>query len=186
MEDERTYSKSEIRERRREAEQWLPLQQRQLAALAKLDEAYDELDQVEREMAALARGGTQPEQPAETAPSDPRMTGERALRILEDRAGSRLAPKDVVDDWMKRGWSVDTSEERKRVLAVLRHSLRRLARNNEHVERDETGTTFYYWYVSGDSHAQAPANVGALPARSLSLSGVAGNGMAHQGGRADG
>jgi hypothetical protein len=71
--DERTFSKSAIRERRLALQRQLALQQRQLEALAKLDDAADELERVEREIEALSRGETQaePEQPVEAVPGEP-------------------------------------------------------------------------------------------------------------------
>lgn len=184
MEDERTYSKSEIRERRRELSQLLALQQRQLDALAKMDEAADELDQVEREMAALASGGTQPEQSSETEPAEPQMTGERALTIMrDDQPDTWLAARRVLEGMDMRGWVGDKDP----VLALqsLRHSLRRLALHNPHVERKTDGSTHYYRYrTSLDSDAQIPVKVNGV-----SASGVAVNGTAHpalHGGLSDG
>lgn len=163
--DDRTYSKSEIRERRRELSQLVALQQRQLDALAKMDEAAEELDQVEREMAALARGETGGGQPAEAVSAEPQMTGERALAILRDHAGTWLTVRDVLTDMLKRGWAVDTETERARVMQTLRHSLRRLALHNDHVERNGAGTTFYYRYVVPDSDVlvAVPSAVAPVP-----------------------
>ncbi len=154
MDDERMFSKTEIREKRRELSQLVALQQRQLAALAKMDEAADELDQVEREMDALTRTGNQPELPAD---ADPLMTGLRALKILEDRAGIPHNVQSILDEWMKRGWSPDTEHERVLVLGRLRHSLARLTKSNQHVQRDMTENTYYYTYVESlDSDALIP------------------------------
>jgi hypothetical protein len=154
-----TYGKIEIRdqirEQRRKAAQLAALQQQQLDALTKMDEAATELERVEREIAALVRGDSVPETAPETVSPVPQMTGERAVTILESHHGARLAVRNVVDDWMKRGWSEDTPEERERVTAILRHALARAARKNAHVRRDERGPTFYYWYVS-DADALVP------------------------------
>ena len=160
--DERTYSKSEIREKRRALSQMLALQQRQLDALAKMDDAADELDQVEREMAALARGGTQPDQSSEAATPEPQMTGERALTIMrDDHPDTRLAARDIMADMVKRGWAEDTDL----ALQSLRHSLRRLALRNEHVERDDSGVTHYFIYRTRlDSDAQIPVKVNGVSA----------------------
>lgn len=169
--DERTYSKSEIRERRVALQQRLTLQQRQLDALAKMDEAADELEQVEREMEALDRGGAQPEQPAEAAPPEPHFIGERSLTILMDRADTWLIPRDVLTDMEKRGWiDTDTNHAMQR----LRHALRRLADSNPNVERDESGTTYRYRWRSGiDGYAPTAvshANGVAYPALQRGLS----------------
>jgi hypothetical protein len=175
--DERTYSKSEIRERRRAATQLLALQQRQLDALAKMDDAADELEQVEREMEALSRDGVQPEQSAETVPAEPQAIGERALVILMDRPDAWLGARDVLAGMDRRGW-VDTDTEH--ALQRLRHSLRRLALRSPSVERNESGTTFLYRYVSPpDSEARAPVshvNGVARPARTIALRGGMGDG----------
>jgi hypothetical protein len=150
--DERTYSMSEIREKRRAAEQLLALQQRQLAALAKIDEGTAELEQVEREMEALAHGETQPEQPDEAVPPEPQATGERepqaigerTLKILQDHQGIWRAGRDVLADMEKRGW-VDTDTDH--AMQRLRHSLSRLARSNDQVECNKNGMTYLYRYV---------------------------------------
>ncbi len=165
--DERSYSKSEIRERRVALQQRLTLQQRQLDALAKMDEAADELEQVEREMEALDRGGAQPEQPAEaTPPDEPHAIGERSQKILMDRAGTWLVPRAILADMEGRGW-VDTDDTNK-AMQRLRHALRRLADSNPNVERDETGATYRYrWRSDIDGYAPAAvshANGVAYPA----------------------
>jgi len=168
--DERTYGKTDfrdqIREQRRTASLWVTLRQQELDALAKIDEGAGELEQVQRAMAALARGESVAESPTAVISLDPQMTGGRALKILESHHGARLAVRNVVDDWMKLGYSEDTEEERKRVTAILRHSLARLAAKNDHVKRDERGPTFYYWYVADtdDSAPVAKANGTAQPA----------------------
>lgn len=143
MDDERTYTKSEIRERRRVAAQWIALQQRQLDALAKLDEAADELDQVEREMADFAAGGADHEPASDVA--EPQMTGERALLIMREAHPEMwLSARDIMTDMVRRGWSEDTDL----ALSSLRHSLRRLALRNEHVERKINGPKHFYRYTT--------------------------------------
>lgn len=164
--DERIYSMSEIRERRRATSQMLALQQRQLDALAKMDEAAAELEQVEREMEALSRGGPQPEQPTEALPQEPKTTGERALKILrDDHPDTWLYVRDVLAGMEERGW-VDT--DRNVAMQRLRHSLPRLVQSNARVERDETDTGHRYRYVSRtDGYASAAvsrANGAAYPA----------------------
>jgi hypothetical protein len=173
--DERTYSKSEIRERRRELSQRLALQQRQLDALAKMDEAADELDQVERELAALDRGGAEPEQPADAVPPEPQMTGERAVVIMrDDHPDTWLPARDVLTGMVKRGWSKDKDSDL--ALQSLRHSLRRLALHNDHVERKTEGAKHFYRYVT---------RLGSdVPVPSVRVNGVAV--PAHQGGLSDG
>jgi hypothetical protein len=157
MEDERTYSKSEIRERRRELSQLVALQQRQLAALAKMDEAADELDQVEREMAALASGGTQSEQPADAVPAEPEMTGERAVAVMrDDHPNVWCDARGIIGDFTARGWIGDKDPDL--VLQSLRHSLRRLALHNPHVERRIEGSKHYYRYVT-HSNGEAPVKI---------------------------
>ena len=143
------------------------MQQRQLDALAKMDEAADELEQIEREMEALDRGGAQPEQPAEaTSPDEPHAIGERSQKILMDRAGTWLVPRAILADMDGRGW-VDTDDTNK-AMQRLRHALRRLADSNPSVERDESGTTYRYrWRPDMDGYALtpvAPANGAAYPA----------------------
>jgi hypothetical protein len=144
--DDRTYSTSEIREKRREVERWVTLQQRQLAALAKIDEGTLELEQVEREMAALTRGEAEPEQPADVASDEPQMTGERALMILKDDHPDEWRDgRGTLGDFAGHGWIGDRDPEI--FLQSLRHSLRRLADNNPHVERKtEKGGKHYYRY----------------------------------------
>lgn len=142
---ERTYSKSEIRERRLALQQQLTLQQRQLDALAKMDDAADELERVELEMAALSRGEAQPEEPEQAVPGEPQTIGPRALTILEEHPNKWLTPRDILAEMEKRGW-MDTDPDH--AIQRLRHSLRRLAHSNPQVERDENGTTFRYRYVS--------------------------------------
>jgi len=170
--DERTYSKSEIRERRRELSQRLALQQRQLDALAKMDEAAEELEQVEREMATLARGGTEPEQPADAAPPEPQMTGERAVAIMrDDHPDTWLPARDVLVGMVKRGWSKDKDTDL--ALQSLRHSLRRLALHNDHVERKTDGTKHFYRYVTSldsDVPVSVRVNGAAVPADQGGLS----------------
>jgi hypothetical protein len=151
---ERTYSKSEIRERRRELSQRLALQQRQLDALAKMDEAADELDQVEREMEALSRGETNTDQLAETVPREPLGIGKRTLMILKDQPDTWLGVREVYAEWAKRGW-MDGDEHL--VMQRLRHCLPRLVNSNEHVERDDRGVTHLYRYRSHlEGYAPAP------------------------------
>jgi len=144
--DERTYSKSEIREKRRVLSQMLALQQRQLDALAKMDEAADELDQVEREMAALARGATDPDRPADAAPAEPEMTGERAVAVMrDDHPNLWCDGRGILGDFTTRGWVGDKDPEL--VLQSLRHSLWRLALHNSHVQRKTENGKHYYRYV---------------------------------------
>lgn len=145
MDSERTYSMSEIREKRRTTEQLLALQQRRLDALAKIDEGTAELEQVEREMEALARGETQPEQADATLHSEPQGIGERALTILKDQADTWLAVRDVLAGMESRRW-MDADTEH--VMQRLRHCLPRLVRSNEHVQCNKDGTRYFYKYVS--------------------------------------
>lgn len=166
MGDERVYSKTDIRERRRELSQLVALQQRQLAALAKMDEAADELDLVEREMAELASGGAGPE-PAETAPAEPEMTGERAVAILrDDHPNAWCDGRGILERFQIRGWVGDKDPEH--VLQSLRHSLRRLALHHPHIERrTEKGGRHYYRYVTNPAGAPVPTvkiNGAAVPA----------------------
>jgi len=145
--DERTYSMSEIREQRRVTTQRLALEQRRLDALAKMDEAAAELEQAERELEALRRGETQAGEPAEAVHGEPEphAIGERSAKILEDHADTWLVPRDILAEMDKRGW-VDTDTTH--ALQRLRHALRRVAISNPNVERDESGATFRYRYVS--------------------------------------
>jgi hypothetical protein len=161
--DERTFRTSEIREQRRRLERRVALQQRQLEALAKLDEAAAELEQVERDlqqaerdMEAPPREDAQPRQPAEVVHPDaqprqpaevvhpdaePSATGERSAKILKDQAGTWLAPRAIMAEMEKRGWVDGPSDL---VIGRLRHSLRRLADNHPSIERDESNTTYRY------------------------------------------
>jgi hypothetical protein len=167
MEDERVYSKTDIRERRRELSQLVALQQRQLAALAKMDEAADELDQVEREMADLASRGADPEQPAETAPAEPEMPGERAVVILrDDHPNAWCDGRGILEGFERHDWVGDRDPEL--LLQSLRHSLRRLALHHPNIERrTEKGGRHYYRYVTKPARAEAPSvniNGTAVPA----------------------
>jgi hypothetical protein len=171
MDTERTYSKSEIRERKLALQRQLDLQQRELDALAKMDEARDALEQVEREKEALARGDAQPEQPAETAHSEPHAIGERSLKILMDHPDTWLIPRGILAEMDKRDW-VDTTPE----LAIqrLRHALRRLAQSNPNVERDETGPTYRYrWRSRMDGYALATVAQITRPAYPVLQRGLA-------------
>ena len=193
-----TYSKSGIREQRRNAEKRLALQekrlalqQRRLAALAKIDEGHEELEQAEREneeleqaereMEALDREGTsseqpveaerleqaeremaaarenaEPEQPAEAVTEEPKTISERSKYILMERPGAKHSPRNIADKMYANGW-VDADINIDVILQRLRHSLRRLAARDPDIERDESGTTFFYWYVSRpDSDASVP------------------------------
>ncbi len=151
MEDERVYSKSDIRERRRELSQLVELQQRQLAALAKMDEAAEELDQVEREMAALTSRSAEPEQPEEVGPAEPEMTGERAVAILrDDHPNAWCDGRGILEGFAMHGWVGHRDPEL--VLQSLRHSLRRLAESHPYIERrTEKGGRHYYRYVTKPS-----------------------------------
>lgn len=141
--DERTFRTSEIREQRRLLEQRLALQQRQLEALAKMDEAAAELEQVERDMEALSRGDAGPQQPAEAVQPDPEpyATGERSVKILKDQAGRWLAPREIMAEMERRGWADGPPDL---IIGRLRHSLRRLGDKHPNIERDETGQTYHY------------------------------------------
>jgi hypothetical protein len=156
--DERTFRTSEIREQRRRLEQRLALQQRELDALAKMDEAAAELEQVEREMEALSRGDAEPQQPAEAVHTDsePNATGERSAKILKDKAGTWLVPREIMAEMDKRGW-VDGPPDL--VIGRLRHSLRRLADNHPNIERDESDTTYRYRWRADTEDDSAPALV---------------------------
>jgi hypothetical protein len=167
MTDERVFSKTDIRERRRELSQLVALQQRQLAALAKMDEAADELDQVEREMAELASGGTTPEQGAEPAPAEPEMTGDRAVAILrDDHPNAWCDGRGILEGFARHDWIGDRDPEH--VLQSLRHSLRRLAISHPHIERrTEKGGRHYYRYVIKSASVPVPTvkiNGAAVPA----------------------
>lgn len=145
--DERTFSKSEIRERRREVSQLLALRQRQLDALAKMADAADELEQVEREIAALTAGERRLGQPAEIVSREPVTTGQRALTVLKNHPDAWLAVRDVLAGMIERGWvAPERPEDTDLALQTLRHSLRRLALRHDDVERDESGPAFTYRY----------------------------------------
>ena len=168
--DDRTYSTSEIRERRRELSQLVALQQRQLAAFAKMDEAAEELAQVEREIAALERGEAEPpEQPADITPDEPQMTGERAVVILrDDHPDEWCDGRSVLDGFGRHGWIGDRNPDL--LIQSLRHSLRRLADNHPHIERKTVNAKHLYRYVTQlDSDALIPVahiNGAAHPAPS--------------------
>jgi hypothetical protein len=139
-------------------EQRLALQQRHLAALGKMAEATEELEQVERELESLDRGLTPPPQPEPQQLDEPQegasfagtvslaslSIGERCKLILRDHAGSWLVPREILAEMDERGW---VNAESEIVLQRLRHSLRRIAVNNTEFERDETGTVYRYRYV---------------------------------------
>lgn len=173
--DERTYSKSEIRERRRELSQLVALQQRHLDALAKMDEAADELEQVEREIAALTSGETQAGQPDPVVPSDPATTGTRSLAILKTHPGTWLHVRNVLGESAERGWTSGDEHARQ----SYRAALRRLARHNDQVERDESGITHFYRWVPGRDDEQQALNVD--PVMHVNGSGY----PVHQGGQGD-
>jgi hypothetical protein len=182
---ERTYSKSEIRERRRKLEQTLALQQRQLAALAKMDEAADELDQVERELAELAdeepltAGQPAPDLPSDDlSPYDPGTTGGRSEAILKSRPLTWLNVREVLSESAGRGWT--SGDELARM--SYRAALRRLAHNNDHIERDESGITHLYRWVPGQDDEQAALTL--APVMHANGSGYAQ--AAAQGGESDG
>jgi hypothetical protein len=164
---ERTYSMTEIREERRVAALLLALQQRRLDALAKIDEGTAELEQADREIEALARGEAEPKQPAVATPpdEDPRTIGERLKKILMDRTGIWLEPRDTLAEMDKHGW-VDTDPDK--AIQRVRHSLRRLADSNPSIERDNSGATYRYrWRRDIDGHAPvavSSANGMAYPA----------------------
>jgi len=183
------YSKSGIREQRRNAERRLALQerrvalqQRRLAALAKIDEGHEELEQAEREneelekaereMDVLDREGTssgkpveaevleqaahevtaarengEPEQPARAAVEEPKTISERSKYIMMERPGIRHSPRNIADKLYANGW-VDADINIDVILQRLRHSLPRLVARDPDIERDESGTTHFYWYVS--------------------------------------
>ena len=160
--------RSEIRAQRRQAEMRLPLEQRRLAALAKLDEAHEELELVKRELEALDCETTSPEQPAEDDPleppglvdgeetsvehpaevasaEEPNAIGERTLTILKESAGTWLAPRPVLAELYAHNWM---DADQYHAIMRVRHTLRRLAISNPHVERDESGPTKRYRYVT--------------------------------------
>lgn len=145
MDNERTYSVSEIRERRRATERLVALQQRRLDALAKIDEGTAELEQADREIEALARGETRPEEPAETLTSEPQTIGLRVLTILKDHADTWMPGRGVLGGMEERGWMDDDTEK---VMQRLRHCLPRLVASNPHVECNKDGTTYLYRYRS--------------------------------------
>jgi hypothetical protein len=162
-----TLSMAEIREQRRQAELRLPLEQRELAALAKLEEAAEELQQVRRELAELDSEGTPSQLPAEeaehelkaadheeisveepvevVADEEPSAIGERTTLILKERAGTWLAARPVMAELYARKW-MDADEHH--AIMRVRHTLRRIAISNPHVECDESGTTKRYRYVT--------------------------------------
>jgi hypothetical protein len=194
-----TYSKSGIREQRRNAEKRLALQerrlalqQRRLAALAKIDEGHEELEQAEREneeleqaerevealdregtsseqpvkaegleqaegeMTAATRESAEPEQPAGTVAEEPETISERSKYIMMERPGTRHSPRHIADKMYALGW-VDADINIEVILQRLRHSLPRLVARDPDIERDASGTTHYYWYVSRlDSDASVP------------------------------
>ena len=164
------------------AEKRAALHQRRLAALAKIDEGHEELEQVEREIDALDRDVTslkqnveaekleqvegevaavacenaEPEQPAEAVTEEPKTTGECSKYILMERPGTRHSPRDIAVKMYENGW-VGPDVNIEVTLQRLRHSLVRLVARDPHFERDESGTTHYYWYVSRpDSDASVP------------------------------
>jgi hypothetical protein len=166
--DGRTFSTSEIRERRRRLEQQVALQQRQLEALAKMDEAAAELEQAERDMEALSHGGSPPQQPADGTvhlDPEPQATGERSVKILKDQAGTWFEPREIMAEMDRRGW---LNTDPHLAIGRLRHSLRRLADNNPRVERDQSGATYRYrWRTDTEDRALTPvphANGTAYPA----------------------
>jgi hypothetical protein len=152
MDSERIYSMTEIREERRVAALLLALQQRRLDALAKMDEAADELEQVEREMEALKRGESQPEQPASAETSEPKTIGERVLKVLEDHADTWMTVRDVQLDMAGREWW-DADTDTTHAMQRLRHCLPRLVRSNDHVEVNQNEMTHLYRARSVETYA---------------------------------
>ncbi len=178
-----TYSTSSIREQRRYEEKRIALQERRLAvrhrrlaALAKIDEGHEELEQAEheneeleqaeRELEALGREGTSSEQPveaegleqlAEAVTEEPKTISERSKYIMKEQPGIKLSPRDFAVKFYANGW-VEAGTSMDVILQRLRHSLRRLADRDPHIERDESGITHYFWYVSHpDGDAPVPA-----------------------------
>jgi hypothetical protein len=114
------------------------------------------LERVEREMAASARENAEPEQLAEAVTEEPKTIGERSKYIMMEQPGTKHSPRDIAVKMYANGWA-DADTNMDVTLQRLRHSLRRLAARDPHIERDESGTTFYYWYVSRpDSDASVP------------------------------
>jgi hypothetical protein len=126
------------------------------------------LEQVEREMAASAREYAEPEQLAEAVTEEPKTIRGRSKFIMMEQPGTKLSPRDIAVKMYANGW-VDSDTSMDVILQRLRHSLRRLAARDPHIERDESGITHYYWYVSRpDSDASVPmAHINGASPRAL-------------------
>ncbi len=151
----------ELEQAERENEE-LEQAERELAALNREGTSSEQpveaegLGQVEHAMAASARENAEPEQLAEAVTKEPKSIGERSKYIMMEQPGTRHSPRDIADKMYANGWAdADTSIDI--ILQRLRHSLRRLAARDPQIERDESGITHYYWYVSPpDSDASVP------------------------------
>jgi hypothetical protein len=89
-----------------------------------------------------------------------------------ERPGTRHSPRDIAVKMYANGW-VDADVNIDVTLQRLRHSLVRLVARDPHIDRDESGTTHYYWYVAHpDSDASAPGE----RANGVSHSAVQGGG----------
>ena len=136
--------------------------ERELEALGREGTASEQpveaegLERVEPEMAGPARENAELEQLAEAVAEVPKAIGERSKYIMMEQPGTKHSPRDLALKFYANGW-VDADTSMDVILQRLRHSLRRLAARDSHVERDESGITHYYWYVSHpDSDASVP------------------------------
>lgn len=136
--------------------------ERELEALGREGTASEQpveaegLERVEPEMAGPARENAQLEQLAEPVAEEPKTIGQRSKYIMMEQPGIKHSPRDFAVKMYANGW-VDTDIDMNVLLQRLRHSLRRLAARDPDIERDESGITHYYWYVSRpDSDASVP------------------------------
>ena len=91
---------------------------------------------------------TSSDQPADVASAEePKTIGEQSRRILKEQVGVKHSPRDIAVKLYANGW-VDVGTDIDVILQRLRHSLRRIAARDPNIHRDESGTTFYYWYAA--------------------------------------
>ncbi len=139
--DDRTFSISQIREARDEAERQLATLQRRLEALRKMSDAADELELAEHEMSSSGAAEAHDEQDVS---SQPRKTGDRALLILQASPGQWWTPRQMHEEMVSRGWAEQTKDAR----AAIRVALGRLAQRDEQVDRKEDPPTHAYRWAA--------------------------------------
>jgi len=148
-----TFSVSEIRSQRDETERQLALLKRRMDALQRMTDAAEELAALDAENELGPTEAPHSSTPGQA--SEPKSTGARALCILQAHQNEERLVRMVWDEMVGRGWAQNSKDGR----AAVRVALLRLSNRHPEVTRVARGDTHaYMWKPNGNSTVRHDQN----------------------------